>query len=140
MEIERYFDLTIAHFTNEDAFPQKFPGQTAFDIICIHNPTATQRSLLLPQGFIYKPEWLLWVREVNSTLDGYVQSLDHGVRSMVRKSLREVEGNCQVRIDSKLDPETLKHWLRLYQKRMAELPFGMDFASVYATLKGSQYF
>jgi hypothetical protein len=129
MIIEDFFDLRVAKFEAEEAIPEDILARPNFDIIRVYEPTMNQCSRLLPLGFIYKPSWLLWLRPVYSTVDEYFSSLDRHSRGLIRNTVRRVEAQYQTHIELELHPETFQHWLPVYQKRIAELPHGVDGAT-----------
>ena len=135
MQVEQLLDLRICSVQQGEPLPEHLLAEPGCDLLRVYEPTAEQRKLLEPLGFVYKPEALFWLRPVEASSEEYFRSLGYKTRQHVRQAIKSVEASCQVHVDWQLDERRMEDWLALYRRHIATLVRGIDIAGHdYSTL------
>ena len=80
-------------------------------------------------GFIIRPDWIIFVRDVPAGVDSLLAAQGRSFRNRTRQALRAL-GDLQMTVHDPVRPEPYDEWLELYSKHMAALRNGQEYATM----------
>jgi hypothetical protein len=80
------------------------------------------------EGFVVRPDWIMWVREVPAGTDSLLAAQSKTQRSRTRLAMRTLAAH-QMSVQDPVTAEPYDEWLQMYAKQIAAMPNGVDVAS-----------
>lgn len=130
MELSEDFGLPIAVADVDEALalrPADAPPGVA--LVRVVDPPRRRWAALASAGFVPKPAWLTWLAPTGASDEEYVAGLPTKARQDLRRAVGRADAaGLSVRVQQPIRPDALDAFLRVYQRRIAEMAHGVGFA------------
>jgi hypothetical protein len=130
VEIAEQDHLVIASVNRAEAADRAWKrADVPVDIVRLTDSADVDEETLAEWGFIARPRWVNWCAPLRGSEDEFEAALSTAERRDIRRARRFAERE-DLRVDLRvgLTPELMDEFLVVYDRQIAEMPRGKDFA------------